>query len=119
LAKTEYDPGAMINVIENLLDITVSNNQEIPISQGFKLLSNYPNPFNPSTNIRFSVKTQRSITLQIYDLNGRMIETLIDKIVSPGEHEVQWNTQNQPSGIYLIRLQSGEYFTAQKISLVK
>ncbi len=70
----------------------------------FQLCSNYPNPFNPSTKIVFYLPRAEFITLTIYNINGREIETLIKGEVPAGEHRLQWSAQGLASGVYLCRM---------------
>ena len=85
----------------------------------FQLFPAFPNPFNPTTTIRFTVETQHAMSLQIYDINGRLIETLVNGIINPGNHEIQWNASNYSSGIYIIQVCSGAYYNTQKIISLK
>jgi hypothetical protein len=84
----------------------------------------YPNPFNPSTSIRYSVKAASRVTLKIYDIKGELIRTLVDEEVSPGEHVVPWDGMNArgvgaSSGIYLVRLETEWGVFSRKIILAK
>jgi len=92
---------------------------EIVIPTGFVLHQNYPNPFNPTTTIRFSLSSTQSSQIQIFDITGRLVETLIDEPLTQGEHEIVWNAGSQPSGVYFVRLQSGEFVKNQKVILLK
>ncbi len=94
---------------------------ENPIPQNFKLYQPYPNPFNPTTTIRFDigVATQRAASLRIYDITGRLVETLVNGELVGSEHEVVWNAGNLPSGVYFVRLQSGEFVENRKVILIK
>ncbi len=94
------------------------NDSQITPSQ-FALFPAYPNPFNPSININFSVKTNRNASLHIFDLSGRIVETLVDENLDPGIHKIQWNATNQPSGVYFVRLSNGNFTQTQKIVLLK
>ena len=90
----------------------------------FALHPAYPNPFNPVTTISFSipnngVKTQHAASLQIYDITGKLVETLMDEPQEPGYHTIQWNANNFSSGVYFIRLESGTYSQSQKLILLK
>jgi len=85
----------------------------------FALHQNYPNPFNPSTNIRFSVETSHATSLHIFDITGRLVETLIDKPLNPGEHEVVWNAKNVASGIYFYRLETPTKQITKKMVVLK
>lgn len=91
-----------------------------PLPKHFKLYLPYPNPFNPITTIRFSVVAAGyTPSLQIYDITGRLVETLINEPLIAGEHEIVWNAGHLPSGLYFVRLQSREFVENQKIVLLK
>ena len=91
----------------------------------FALLGNYPNPFNPSTTIEFSLKTTDSVNLTIYNMAGQRIRELIpDTNVTPGIHSVLWdghddNGQPVSAGVYISRLKAGDRTAARSILLVK
>lgn len=76
---------------------------------GFQLCANFPNPFNPSTMIVFFLPQSEKMTLKIYDITGREIETLINGEVPSGEHKLQWSAQGLASGVYLCRMQTKEF----------
>ena len=93
----------------------------------FVLESNYPNPFNPETQIGFyvppSAQKQR-VVIKVYDMLGRVIRILLDRELSPGRHVVQWDGKNAsgqdlPSGTYLYRLESGAVVIAKKMTLLR
>jgi hypothetical protein len=88
-----------------------------PVS--FSILSNYPNPFNPTTTIQFSVSTMTIASLGIYDISGKLVETLVRGDFEAGEHEVIWNAVNHSSGIYFVELTSGKNRSVQKLVLLK
>lgn len=80
----------------------------------FALQSNYPNPFNSTTNITFDVPKASHVTLKVYDITGKHIKTLVDEHMNAGNHSVKWYGKNSkgntvPSGIYLCRIQSDGY----------
>ena len=81
----------------------------------------YPNPFNPVTTIRFNipVKTQHATTLQLFDVNGRLIESLVNRVLQAGQHEIEWSASGMPSGVYFAELVSGNYHQVQKLVLMK
>jgi len=90
----------------------------------FVLYPNFPNPFNPSTTIRFSLPGAGPVLLSFYDVNGRLVRTLIDGTMQAGLHEVVWNGRDQSgravaSGIYLYRLTSGKGIVMRKMALVR
>jgi hypothetical protein len=75
---------------------------EIP--EKYILEQNYPNPFNASTIIRFQIKDLRSVTLKVYDILGKEVETLINEKQSPGIYEISWSASQYPGGVYFYRL---------------
>ena len=85
----------------------------------FSVIQNYPNPFNPSTTISYVVPQTQQILIQIFDLMGRKIETLINKEQTPGNYEVQWNAFNLPSGLYFCKIQAGKFEQTIKMMLVR
>ena len=85
----------------------------------FALFPAYPNPFNPITTIRFSVGAMHASSIKVYDITGRLIETLIDEELKSGHHTVQWNATGFSSGVYFVRLESGTYSQSQKLILLK
>ena len=91
-----------------------------PDSESFSLDYPYPNPFNPSTTIHFYINQQMEfVTLNIYDISGNHIETLIQKSLNSGRYSIQWNAQNYSSGIYFAVLSSNYHSLTQKLYLIK
>ena len=103
--------------------ITQNSNDETYFNpKGFGLNSIYPNPFNPSTTIGFTiptVETYRNVSLQIYNLQGQLVETLVNAKLLEGYHQVIWNADNQPSGIYFAKLTANGFTHNQKLLLLK
>ncbi len=94
------------------------------IPEAFVLHQNYPNPFNPITSISFSTPTKQMIRIEIFDLHGRLINTIYEGIATPGEHTVRWDGTNSyhnsiPSGVYFYRLTSENYFKTRKMLFLK
>ncbi|MCF7833374.1 MAG: T9SS type A sorting domain-containing protein, partial [Candidatus Marinimicrobia bacterium] len=85
----------------------------------FTLSQNYPNPFNPITTIQFAVPESQHVKLQIFDITGRLIETLINEFKEAGNWDVKWNAGNYSSGIYIYRLQYGDKHISRKMLLMK
>ena len=79
---------------------------EYPVS--FHLLQNYPNPFNPVTNISYQIPASGWISIRVYDLIGKQVTTLADQFMKPGEHTIQWDATGVSSGVYLLRIVSGQ-----------
>ena len=85
----------------------------------FTLHPAYPNPFNVTTNIRFNLPKQGTVSLKVYNVLGQEVATLVDGPVPVGEHQVQWMADNVASGTYLIRLSFENYSKTQKVVLLK
>ena len=84
-----------------------------------KLYDNYPNPFNPSTIIKYSLKDDGKVTLKIYNSLGEEVRTLVNEIKPAGNYEVEFNASNLPSGVYIYSIQSGEFVSSKKMILLK
>ncbi|GEM_PF-4824263 len=89
------------------------------VTKDFLLEQNYPNPFNPSTNIRFQIPTDGNVTLRIYDILGREVVTLVNEKLTAGEHEVMFDASKLASGVYLYRIEAGNYTDIKKMLLIK
>ena len=89
------------------------------VADEFVLYPNYPNPFNPETNIRFSLPEDQIVTLNIYNMTGQLVESLVNERRSAGVHSVHWNASGVASGVYLYQLQVGGRFLTQKMILMK
>ena len=109
-----------LNIQFTLTDVEV---EERFIPTGIKLDNNYPNPFNPSTKITFSIPTNGAITtnvhLKVFDILGNEIATLVDEEKSAGTYEVTFNAHGLASGIYIATLQVNSIWLSQKIVLMK
>jgi len=93
--------------------------EEQPVPKEFVLYPAYPNPFNPSTTIRFDLPEEGFITLSVYDITGKLVETLVNKTVPAGYHSHTWQPQNLASGLYIVRLKAGQKTFNQKITFIK
>ncbi|MEW6653769.1 MAG: T9SS type A sorting domain-containing protein [Bacteroidota bacterium] len=85
----------------------------------FDLYSNYPNPFNPSTKISYSLPDVSFVTLKVFDILGREIVTLVNEVKPSGKHEVEFDASELPSGTYVYKLTAGNYQTIRKMLLIK
>ncbi len=97
----------------------VKNNSKLTMQFKFKLFNNYPNPFNPSTKIKFIIPKKDFVSLKIYDALGRKVSTLADGVLNKGFHEFTWNAENFASGIYFARLVAGSYNKTIRMLLLK
>ena len=85
----------------------------------FSLEQNYPNPFNPSTKIRFQLPARTYVRLEVYDILGSRISTLINKEMSAGTYEAEFDGRRFASGVYIYRIQAGSFVSSKKMLLVK
>ena len=83
------------------------------------LHSAYPNPFNPSTLIRFDLANADMVSLEIFDIAGRKVASLINEYMTPGNHQISWNPGSLSSGIYLVNLVVGTETFNEKITFIK
>jgi len=85
----------------------------------FRLMQNYPNPFNNTTTIRYAVPEETDIQLEIFDINGRLVESLISQFHQPGFYDLKWSGRQASSGIYFIKLEAAKTILTQKMILLK
>ena len=88
-------------------------------SEPFALSRNYPNPFNPVTTINFSLPNSSYVTLNIYNVLGEKITTLVDREFSAGIHSVEWNAREFSSGFYFYRIEAGSFTKTNRMMLIK
>jgi len=119
---TSYDPdGDYWNFSPDFL-VRISGPTLVPeqqVSSTFRLMQNYPNPFNPSTTLSFTLPLQSFTTLTIYNTLGQRVATLVSGNLEAGEHALAWNAGSLSSGVYLYRLQAGEFSETRKLLLLR
>ncbi len=112
----EYELPIHMDVLQTSAD------EDVPLVT--ELTGNYPNPFNPNTSINFSLSNVGHVTLDVYNLRGQKVNTLVDETMQPGYHTVNWDGRDKndrpvASGIYFYRMQTGEYTYIRKMMLIK
>jgi len=107
----EWSSNALI-IVDGLFEV-----ESIP--EVFGLDEAYPNPFNPVTTLGFKLPTDAQILMQVYNIQGRLIETLVDRNMDAGYHSVVWNADAHSSGMYFVKMVSGDQISTQKLLLVK
>jgi hypothetical protein len=95
----------------------ITENEILP--ENIILLHNYPNPFNASTTISYNLAKQENVIIDIYDMLGRKIETLLNSNQPAGDHSIIWNADNASSGIYFYKLSAGESVQTKRMILLK
>ena len=113
----EYTTSASKSVVQND-DI---NNNIVPDEYA---LSNYPNPFNPTTTIRFDLPTSGNVKISIYDISGKEVASIVDGYYEKGRHQIIWqaldnNNRKVASGMYIAKIQSGSYVKCIKMLLMQ
>lgn len=104
--------------IESPFTLSIKTNEN-EILGHFILYHNYPNPFNPSTKIKYSIPQTSNVVIKVFDILGNEIATLVNKEKSAGTFDVEFNASGLPSGIYFYRLQAGRYVETRKMVLLK
>ena len=89
------------------------------VARSLQLEQNYPNPFNPATSISYSLPVDQSVTLKIFDLNGKAVAVLVNEFQTAGRHAVQWVAEGFPSGIYFYQIRAGAFSETKKLILQK
>ena len=97
------------------LEQTVVN--QLPIESA--LSQAYPNPFNPTTNIEYSVLEEGYANILVYDLQGRVVQELVNEYKDQGDYKIVWNAVNVPSGVYFIQMNINCFVSTQKVMLIK
>jgi hypothetical protein len=110
------DPVVLVTNLT--LDIDENQYQDYN-PNNFVLYSNYPNPFNSSTHIRYHLPQANDVEISIYDINGRLITTLVDAYHESGEYITTWNSANVSSGIYYSKFRAGNFIDVKKCTLIK
>jgi hypothetical protein len=85
----------------------------------FELHQNYPNPFNPTTILSYDLKADARVRLTVFNLVGQVVQVLADEFQPAGFYEMSFDASQLPAGIYLYKLQVGEYSSVKRMTLVK
>ena len=113
------------NLDNEKYEVVVIEEVEAPfVPNATALMQNFPNPFNPSTTLSFDVAQAGNVTIQVYDVSGRLVVTLLNAHKEIGRHRVEWNGKNAsgslvPSGIYFYRMRAAGFEVTKKMILVR
>ena len=94
-------------------------NIENNMPETLTLSQNYPNPFNPTTSIEFSVPERDHVQLTVYNLQGQVIEVLVDEVREPGYYTAEWDASSLGSGTYLYEVKAGDLKQIKKMNLIR
>jgi hypothetical protein len=100
-------------------DATTAVGEDLALPQRFDLRQNYPNPFNASTLIRFSLAAPSQVSLDVYDLLGQHVATIIDRAMPAGEYRFTWRPEQLASGVYFYRIEAGSFVATRKLLLLQ
>ncbi len=119
---TDVSANQRLKVVESDVTSVAQTPGSSPVD--FALLPNYPNPFNPATTISFRLKAPSPVQIEIYNLSGQRVTTLLARQASAGTHEVFWNARDAygnavSSGVYLVRMQAGSNHQSRKILYIR
>jgi hypothetical protein len=89
------------------------------LAKTFEMKEIYPNPFNPTTSIQFTLPENRMVNISVFNIIGEKVSEIINADFTAGTHKIQWNASNQPSGVYFIRLNAGDFNSVKKAILLK
>lgn len=118
----KYTIALLQRSITALTGVEFEHTPEVP--RDYVLYQNYPNPFNPTTQIRFSLPEQTDVVLEIYDITGRRVSSLLNETLHAGTYTVTWDATNYmgqtvSSGVYIYRLQAGSFVETKRMVFVK
>lgn len=118
-----YSPGQTVD-FQNSIVVNVIDDSELGLPESFALHSNFPNPFNPETTIRFDIPNQSNVSLAIYDILGKKIAELADTDYNAGYYQLRWNGRDSrgqivPAGVYFYRIQADNFTQTNKMILLK
>jgi len=120
ITATQYPEGGEGRITATD-EVSVSNENDplTGLPTEFSLDQNYPNPFNPNTNIEFSLPQSANVTLNVYDMLGRRVMTLVNDQRSAGTHTVNFDASGLASGTYIYRIEAGSFTSIKKMMLIK
>ncbi len=119
LSRRSQDGLWRASQLGDFLEAVQQTSPTTPVPFEPRLYPNFPNPFNPSTTIRFSLPHRSHITLTVFNTLGQLVATLLNADIDAGSHAVQFNASNLASGVYFYRLQVGGYTETRKLCVMK
>lgn len=120
LKKEEKEKRQLEDFLYGKTETNLNNeNIDNSIPKQFDLSQNFPNPFNPTTTIKYTLPKNGLVTIKIYDITGREIKTLVNEIKQTGKYSIDFNGSELASGVYFYRLQSGDFVMTKRMVLIK
>lgn len=112
-----YDHAVSFDNAITVAAVSVADDPKLPV--GFSLAQNYPNPFNPETQIEYNLAVTAMVELTIFDISGRVVQTLVNEIQTPDHYNIVFQAENLPSGTYFYRLKAGSRVETRKMVLLQ
>ncbi len=100
-------------------DVVGVENEIVQLPKEFSLEQNYPNPFNPSTKINYALPTESKVKIQIFNVLGEVVTTIVDQVIVAGSHSIEWDASNLSSGVYLYRISAESVSDSKQFNAVK
>jgi hypothetical protein len=116
--------GTYESVPSNEVEVTVTGTGPGNIPLITKLGGNYPNPFNPSTEISFAIVNQGHVFIEVFNIKGEKVAVLRDEVIKPGNYSVTWNGRDEngnpvSSGVYFYKMKASKFVSTKKMILIK
>lgn len=117
VSNTVLRSGTELVINNNINKLSVLSTGLVP--DNYSLEQNFPNPFNPSTIIRFNLPQEEIVTLKVYNMIGQEISTLLNEKLQAGKHEINFNAAGLSSGVYVYKISAGDFIQSKKMTLIK
>lgn len=121
LSLSWFDKGGVAYTFfpEDTAALAIDDNVTLASPDQMTLLQNFPNPFNPTTTIRFALSTPANIKITVFDVQGREVRRLTQSSFLAGPHEINWNAASLDAGVYLVQMESGNQIAVRRMTLLK
>ncbi|HBD42295.1 MAG TPA: hypothetical protein DC011_01150, partial [Bacteroidetes bacterium] len=121
--KLQLINNSQSSIVEIPVTLSVStavSNEEDPLRPSeFRLSPAYPNPFNPQTTLSFEIPEASVVSLEVFDILGRRVQTLTNEPFAAGTHAITLDATSLSSGLYMVRMQAGRFVATQHVTLIK
>ena len=115
----DLQDSALIGIMHSILDLWDFFREITVVSASLKSCINYPNPFNPATEIKFNLPKDVNVSIKVYDMIGNGLVKLVEEYKKAGSYSIDFNGTNLASGVYFYRIQAGDLVQSKKMILVK
>ncbi|MBN1349787.1 T9SS type A sorting domain-containing protein, partial [candidate division KSB1 bacterium] len=115
-----HDQNSLLTLLKATVDTSTSvERNDLGLPGKYTLSQNYPNPFNPVTSITYQIPKASKVVLAIYDIQGRLVETLVDANQTAGVKTIKWDASGYASGVYVYKLKAVDFTDVKKLILLK